>query len=88
MKEKEGHLRFRKGIDLVHAGFLKYVFPFAWHTSMQSFWIACLICSSVSATTGIHVMFCSSNRLMYRSVLRVSLCPSSYLTNSSLPLRW
>ena len=33
-------------------------------------------------------MFCSSNRLMYRSVLRWSLCPNNCLTYRSLPFRW
>ena len=50
--------------------------------------MACLISSSVSAVTGIHVMFCSSYRLMYLSVLRVSLCPNSCLTYSSLLFKW
>ena len=45
-----------------YAGFLKYVFPFAWHTCMQSSWMACLISSSVSQTMGIHVLV-FSNRL-------------------------
>jgi len=43
-----------------YAGFLKNVFPFAWHTRMQSSSMHFLISSSVSAITGIHVMFCSS----------------------------
>jgi hypothetical protein len=52
-----GIVIFREFSKIPHAGFLKYVFPFAWHTTMQSSWTACLIPSSVSATTGIHVMF-------------------------------
>lgn len=52
---------------------------------MQSSWMACLISSSVSQTTGIHVLV-SSNRLMYFSVvLRVlSLCPKISFTCRTL----
>ncbi len=50
--------------------------------------MAFLISSSVVQTTGVHVMFCSSKSVMYRSVLRVSLCPGSCLTSKSFPVRW
>lgn len=75
-------------VCVFYAGFLKNVFPSAWHTRVQSSCMACLISSSVVHTTGSHVRL-SLNRLMYRSVLRESLCPSSSLTSRKLcPDRW
>ena len=47
-----------------YAGFLKKVFPSAWHTNSQSSLIASSISSWVAHTTGIHDKSYSSNRLM------------------------
>ena len=58
MRSKHGFKTKREKGLICYAGFLKNVFPFAWHTKMQSSCIACLISSSVSAVTGIHVIFC------------------------------